>query len=221
MRKKKKVLLLEDNLLFAQTLQEYLEDENFIVDISMDGEEALQKSYHTNYDLYLLDVKVPKINGMDFLKMLRDSGDERPAIFITSYQDLETLKRGYMLGCDDYMKKPIDLEELSYRIDVLLKNKNRLSAKMKLNDKYHYDFKQRTIFYGDTAIKVSMKVILLLELFLENRSKVVTKEQIIQKLWSSSDEYSDGSIRVYVNKIKNIIGKNSVENIKGIGYKLT
>ncbi|MFK5881253.1 MAG: response regulator transcription factor [Sulfurospirillum sp.] len=221
MRKKKKVLLLEDNLLFAQTLQEYLEDKNFIVDISIDGEEALQKSYYTNYDLYLLDVKVPKINGMDFLKMLRESGDERPAMFITSYQDLETLKKGYMLGCDDYMKKPIDLEELSYRIEVLLKSRNKLNTKMRLNDKYYYDFKQRTIFCDDIAIKVSMKAILLLEIFLENRSKVVTKEQIVQKLWSSSDEYSDGSIRVYVNKLKSIIGKKSIENIKGIGYKLT
>jgi DNA-binding response OmpR family regulator len=219
MRKNRKVLLLEDNLLFAQTLQEYLEDQNFVVEIALDGEDALQKSYYANYDIYLLDVKVPKVNGMDFLKMIRESGDERPVIFITSYQDLETLKKGYMLGCDDYMKKPIDLEELLYRIEALLKNKNRLSKKIKLNDRYHYDFEQRTIFQDDIAIKIHMKNILLLELFLENRSKVVTKEQIIRKLWSSSDEHSDGSIRVYVNKLKNIIGKKSIENIKGIGYK--
>ena len=220
MKKREKVLLLEDNLLFAQTLQEFLQDEGFMVDIAKDGEEALQKSYYINYDLYLLDVKVPKIDGLELLKMLRDSGDNKPAMFITSYQDLETLKRGYMLGCDDYMKKPIDLEELLYRIEVLLKNRKKLSIKIRLNDRYYYDSKQRTIFYDDNSIKISIKAILLLELLLENRSKVVTKELIIKKLWSSSDEHSDGSIRVYVSKLKNIIGKDSIENIKGIGYKL-
>ena len=220
MKRRKKVLLLEDNLLFAQTLQEFLQDEGFTVDITKDGEEALQKSYHTNYDLYLLDVKVPKIDGLELLKMLRDSGDNKPAMFITSYQDLETLKRGYMLGCDDYMKKPIDLEELLYRIEVLLKNGKKLGAKIRLNDKYYYDYEQRVIFYGDISMKISIKVILLLELLLENRFKVITKEQIIQKLWSNSDEHSDGSIRVYISKLKNIIGKENIENIKGIGYKL-
>ena len=220
MKRRKKVLLLEDNFLFAQTLQEFLQDEGLFVDIAKDGEEALQKSYHTNYDLYLLDVKVPKINGMEFLKMLRDSGDGKPAMFITSYQDLETLKKGYMLGCDDYMKKPIDLEELLYRTEALLKNRKKPRTKVRLNDKYYYDSEQMAIFYGDTSIKISLKVILLLELLLENKSKVITKELIVQKLWSSSDEHSDGSIRVYISKLKNILGKDSIENIKGIGYKL-
>ncbi len=220
MKNEKRVLLLEDNFLFAETLQDFLEEQGFAIDIAKDGEDALQKSYHTNYDLYLLDIKVPKISGMEFLKMLRDSGDERPAIFITSHQDLETLKKGYMYGCDDYMKKPIDLEELLYRIEVLLKNRKKLGQTIKLNNKYHYDFKQRTIFEGKKTIKFSTKSILLLELFLENRSKVVTKEQIIEKLWSSSQEHSDGSIRVYINKLKNILGKDAIENIKGIGYKL-
>ncbi len=220
MKRRKKVLLLEDNFLFAQTLQEFLQDEGLFVDIAKDGEEALQKSYHTNYDLYLLDVKVPKINGMELLKMLRDSGDGKPAMFITSYQDLETLKKGYMLGCDDYMKKPIDLEELLYRTEALLKNRKKPRTKVRLNDKYYYDSEQMAIFYGDTSIKISLKVILLLELLLENKSKVITKELIVQKLWSSSDEHSDGSIRVYISKLKNILGKDSIENIKGIGYKL-
>ncbi len=220
METNKKILLLEDNALFAETLQEFLEEQGFIVNIAKDGEEALQKSYHINYDMYLLDIKVPKIDGMNFLKMLRDSGDEKPAIFITSYKDLETLRKGYVSGCDDYMKKPIDLEELLYRIEVLFKNRKELNSIIKLNDKYHYDSKQRVVFYKNGTIKLSMKSILLLELFLENRTKVVTKEQIIEKLWSSADEHSDGSIRVYVNKLKKILGKNRIENIKGIGYKL-
>jgi DNA-binding response OmpR family regulator len=219
-KRENKFLLLEDNILFAETIQEYLEEEGFEIDLAKDGEEALQKSYYKNYDLYLLDVKVPKIDGINFLKMLRDSGDEKPAIFITSHQDLETLKKAYMYGCDDYMKKPIDLEELLYRIEVLLKSRKNTNSSIQLNEKYIYDFKQRVILYNETIVKVPLKAILLLELLLENRTKVVTREQIIQKLWSTSDEHSDGSIRVYINRLKSIIGKTSIENIKGIGYKL-
>ncbi len=221
MKKVRKVLLLEDNILFAESVQDYLEEQGFLVDIVCDGEKALQQSYLVNYDIYLLDINVPEVNGIDFLKMIRSSGDNRASIFITSYQDRETLKAGYETGCDDYMKKPIDLEELLYRINVLLSRRKSVSTKVKLNKKCYYDFKQRAIFCDKKIVKLPLKVIQLLELFLENRSQIVTKEQIIYKLWSASDEYSDGSIRVYINKLKKILGKDKIINLKGVGYKLT
>ncbi len=221
MKKVRKVLLLEDNILFAESVQDYLEEQGFLVDIVCDGEKALQQSYLVNYDIYLLDINVPEVNGIDFLKMIRSSGDNRASIFITSYQDRETLKAGYETGCDDYMKKPIDLEELLYRINVLLSRRKSVSTKVKLNEKCYYDFKQRAIFCDKKIVKLPLKVIQLLELFLENRSQIVTKEQIIYKLWSASDEYSDGSIRVYINKLKKILGKDKIINLKGVGYKLT
>ncbi len=221
MDKKRKVLLLEDNALFAESVQDYLEEKNFIVDIVADGEKALQQSYFKSYDVYLLDVNVPEINGVDFLKMLRKSGDSTPTIFITSHQDIETLKQGYESGCDDYMKKPIDLEELLYRMNVLLKKNKSLSYIVRLNNKCIYNFKERVIYRDKKPINLPLKVINLLELFLENSSQVVTKEQIIYRLWSVSDSYSDGAIRVYVNKLKKIVGKDKIKNIKGIGYKLT
>jgi len=221
MEKKRKVLLLEDNALFAESVQDYLEENDFIVDIVKDGENALQQSYFESYDIYLLDVNVPEINGVDFLKMLRRSGDNTPTIFITSHQDIDTLRKGYESGCDDYMKKPIDLEELLYRINVLLKKRKNTNHIVKLNDNCFYNFKERTIYRDNEPVKLPLKVVNLLELFLENSSQVVTKEQIVYRLWSASEGHSDGSIRVYVNKLKNILGKDKIENIKGIGYKLT
>ena len=221
MEKKRKVLLLEDNTLFAESVQDYLEEKGFIVDIVLDGEKALQQSYFESYDIYLLDVNVPEINGVEFLKMLRRSGDNTPTIFITSHQDIDTLRKGYESGCDDYMKKPIDLEELLYRINVLLKKRKNSNHITRLGDNCFYNFKERTIYCDNKPIKLPLKVINLLELFLENSSQVVTKEQIVYRLWSASDSYSDGSIRVYINKLKKILGKDKIENIKGIGYKLT
>ncbi len=221
MKKRWKTLLLEDNRLFAETLKDFLEDKGFDIDIVSDGEEAISKSYYNNYDIYLLDINVPRINGVEFLKMLRRSGDERPTIFITSHQDIETLKMGYESGCDDYMKKPIDLEELLYRIEVLLGKRRAVKTTAILGKNSFYDYKQRVVMVDGKPKKLPLKTIKLLELFLENKGQVVTKEQIINHLWSSANEYSEGSIRVYVNKLKKILNKDAIENIKGIGYKLT
>jgi len=217
---KRKILLLEDDKLFSETLQEYLEEKGFVVEIAYDGEEALNKTYYNNYDIYLLDINVPEVNGLDFLKLIRSSADEKPAIFITSHTDKETLIDGYKSGCDDYMRKPIDLEELYYRIKVLLKKSNHQLI-FKLNDECIYDMDKREVICNEKRVNLSVKVINLLELFLENRGKVVTKEQIISRLWSINETYSDGSIRVYINKLKKILGKEKIKNIKGIGYKIT
>ena len=221
MKKRWKTLLLEDNRLFAETLKDFLEDKGFDIDIVSDGEEAISKSYYNNYDIYLLDINVPRINGVEFLKMLRRSGDERPTIFITSHQDIQTLKMGYESGCDDYMKKPIDLEELLYRIEVLLGKRRAVKTTAILSKNSFYDYKQRVVMVDGKPKKLPLKTIKLLELFLENKGQVVTKEQIINHLWSSANEYSEGSIRVYVNKLKKILNKDAIENNKGIGYKLT
>ncbi len=221
METKYKVLLLEDNKLFAETVKDFLEDEGYEIDIVADGEEAISKSYYTNYDIYLLDINVPFVNGVDFLKMLRRSGDERPTIFITSHQDIETLKRGYECGCDDYMKKPIDLQELLYRMQVLLRIRKTIrNSIVKISKECKYDFKQRALICKNRVEKLPPKAIKLLELLLENEGEIVTKEQIVNRLWSSSSEYSEGSIRVYVNKLKKILKDGVIENIKGIGYKL-
>ncbi len=217
---KRKILLLEDDRLFSETLQEYLEEKGFVVEIAYDGEEALNKTYYNNYDIYLLDINVPEVNGLDFLKLVRNSADEKPAIFITSHTDKETLIDGYKSGCDDYMRKPIDLEELYYRIKVLLKKSN-YQLIFKLNDDCIYDVDKREVICNQKRVKLSAKVLRLLELLLENRGKVVTKEQIISKLWSANETYSDGAIRVYINKLKKLLGKDRIENVKGIGYKLT
>jgi len=217
---KRKILLLEDDELFAESLQDYLEEKEFLVDIAVDGEDALNKAYYNNYDIYLLDVNVPLVNGIDFLKLIRSGSDEKPAIFITSHTDKDTLIKGYKSGCDDYMRKPIDLEELYYRIKVLLKKSNHIST-YKLNSNCFYSTEKRELVCNGKKVKLAIKVLKLLELLLENRSKVVTKEQIIYKLWSVHETYSEGSIRVYINKLKKILGNEKIENIKGLGYKLT
>lgn len=214
------ILLLEDDRLFAQSIEDFLEEEGFCVDIAYDGEEALNKNYENNYDLYLLDINVPKLNGLDFLKELRSINDETPAIFLTSYKDKDTLKQGFVSGADDYLTKPVDLDELILRIKSVLKRSNKAIEVIKLDNGLEFNPLTKRLYENGVDLNVPIKVVHLFELCLQNRDAIITKEMIVSKLWSCSQEYSEGSIRVYINTLKKIVGKECLSNVKGIGYKV-
>jgi len=214
------ILVLEDDELFASTLEDFLEDEGFEVDIANDGEECLDLNYEKNYDLYIFDINVPKINGLDLLKQLRNSGDTTPSIFLTSYKDKDTLKEGFINGCDDYIRKPVDLDELILRIKALLKRNKKQFDIVELNSTLTFNPDTKRAFENNVDLNLPVKITELLELFIENRGSIVTKEMIISKLWNVDEDYSEGSIRVYINQVKKLLGKESVLNIKGIGYKV-
>ncbi|AXX92529.1 DNA-binding response regulator [Malaciobacter molluscorum LMG 25693] len=215
-----KILVLEDDELFAQTLEDFLEEEDYYVDIASDGQKALDLNYENNYDLYLLDINVPKINGLELLSQLRESGDETPAIYLTSYKDKQTLENGFSCGCDDYIKKPVDLNELNLRIKSILKRCGKILKEINISDSIIFNPSTKRVYNNGEDLNIPIKIVFLLELFLEQKDSIVTKDMIISKLWTTSEEYSEGSIRVYINNLKKIIGKDKIKNIKGIGYKL-
>ena len=215
-----KILVLEDDELFASTVEDFLSDEGFEVDIAIDGEECLDLNFKKNYDLYLFDINVPKINGLELLEQLRTSGDNTPSIFLTSYKDKDTLQTAFLNGCDDYLKKPADLDELLLRIKALLKRNKKQFDIIKLSETVTFNPANKRVYENEEDLNLPIKVLELLELFIENRGDIVTKEMIIAKLWATSQEYSEGSIRVYINQIKKLLDKDTILNIKGVGYKI-
>jgi len=214
-----KILILEDDELFLETLEDFLSDEGFVVKCAKDGEEVLDYCFEEKYDLYLLDINVPKISGIDLLKRLREANDTTPTIYLTSHKDKDMLTKGFLSGCDDYLKKPVDLDELLLRINSLLKRSGKFKEQIELIDDLVFDVKNRRLLKGQDDLNLTSKVIDLLELFLEQKDAIVTKEMIINRLWSYNEDYSEGSIRVYINNLKKIFGKDSIKNLKGIGYK--
>ena len=215
-----KILILEDDDLFASSLEDFLSEEGFEVDIAKDGEECLELNFKKNYDLYIFDINVPKINGLDLLEQLRQSDDNTPTIFLTSYKDKDTLHDAFLKGCDDYLKKPADLDELILRIKALLKRNKKQFKVIDLSNNFTFNPSTKRVYENDVDLNLPIKVLDLIELFLENKGEIVTKNMIISKLWTTQEEYSEGSIRVYINQIKKILGKDAISNIKGIGYKI-
>jgi len=213
------ILILEDDTLFAESLEDFLEEEGYTITLVHDGQKALELAYEEHFDLLLLDVNVPKLTGFEFLSSLRQKQTNTPAIFITSFKDKESIKKGFLKGADDYLSKPIDLDELHLRIVALLRRTHKLAETIMIGTATYLPNEGAIMIEGEKQ-RLSKKVILLLELFLENQNSLVTTTRIYEHLWAWDETPSASSLRVYINELKKIIGKEHIINHKGIGYKL-
>lgn len=213
-----KVLLLEDDLLFGETLVDLLEENDFEVTHVPNGQSALDATYDKNFHVYILDINVPLIDGVTVLKELRDADDSTPTIFLTSHKDKEMLTRGFMNGADDYITKPFDNDELILRLRALLRRCKSNSIEcigLLCHDEIH-----KRILYDKKELDFSRKEYALLLLLMKHVNNTVPKELINNELWNTSQTGSDGAIRVYINRIKQLLPQMTIENIRGIGYKL-
>ena len=138
---KKKLLLLEDDMALNETVVDYFESLDYVVDSVYDGNSALDAIYENNFDLLLLDVNVPDINGFEILKSIREQDISTPAIFITSLNSMTDLENGYDSGCDDYIRKPFALKELKLRVESILKRDffHSNSTKIEIDASIYYD----------------------------------------------------------------------------------
>lgn len=214
-----KILYLEDDINLSNTVCEYLEDEGFFVDCVYDGEEALDKLYHKNYDLLLFDVTVPLLNGFELLKLLREQNIKTPTIFLTSLNTIDDLSKGYELGADDYIKKPFALKELLFRVKALLKREYKITNdEILLSENIIFNPAKNTILVNEKHFEITGKEAELLKLLYKNRSLCVTFEEIFETVWSSSETHSEQSLRTYIKDLRKIIGKDSIISMKKRGY---
>jgi len=213
-----RILVLEDDKLFNETLEDFLEEEEHILHCALDPYTALDLTYEHIFDLYLFDVNLPYENGFDLLKKLRQSGDETPCIFITSRADKASLKEGFEKGGDDYIYKPVDLDELALRIHAVLRRQVR--SQLVQIDKFHFDILTKTLYHNEKNLDLSIKAGELLMVLLEGQGRVVPLDQIKERLWSSAEEASDGALRVYITQLKKYF-PTQIQNVRGVGYQMS
>lgn len=210
-----KILLLEDDRLFCETLTDFLEEEGYEVNSAYDPLSAYDLTYKYSYDLYLFDINLPFEDGIKALENLRKVNDTTPTIFITSREDKESLLDGFSVGADDYIKKPIDLDELLARIEALLKRSYKKHI-IKLGQ-YILDFNRRDLLLNSKPQHIGLKSFALLELLVSKSSTTVSYDEIYETLWSG--EYpSNGALRVYIAKLKRYF-PDAIETIRGVGYR--
>jgi len=218
-----KILLLEDDANLNETVTEFLKEEGHGVVSVYDGHEAQEKLYESKYDLLLLDINVPGINGLELLKESREGGIAAPAIFITSMDSVDDLERGFKSGCDDYIRKPFALKELKIRVETLLKRSFFHESKelIAIDEHIFYDPRNGELVIEGESVSLGNKESLLLKLFVKKEGEVLAHERIYEHLWDYDEEPSDTALRTYIKNLRKIIGKERIVSIKKQGYKFT
>lgn len=207
----KKILLLEDDIELGDTIQELLEYEEYDVTLVRDGTKALDESYESKYDLYIFDINVPEISGLELLSSLRQAEDKTPAIFISALVDMKSIAAGFAVGADDYIKKPFFPQELLIRVNAKFMqiNKNIIYKNLEYNPQTKLLKKSaKNISLGETQIA-------LFEQFILNIGRVLDKSILLECL----EHPSDTALRVAINKLKNTLDLD-IKNIRGVGYTL-
>ena len=206
-----KILLLEDDPNLAKSLIKYLQKYNYVVDWAKQGEEAIDLSYDNKYNLYLFDVNVPLVSGIDVLTGLRHAEDKTPTIFISAQIDIDSMSKGFEAGADDYVKKPFDPEELLLRIKAkTMPPKERLTV-----HGYSLDTNNHEIYHGDTLCGMGEVQKSIFTALLMSYPNPARKEILMESLAT----HNDGALRVNIVKLKKETGLE-IQAVRGVGYKI-
>ncbi len=216
-----KILLLEDDIGLSDIISEYLQDNDFDIDLVYDGEEALDRAYESNYDLYIFDVNVPAIKGFDLLKILRDKGDSTPTIFVTSLNDIEDVSKGFESGADDYLKKPFELAELLLRIKNIQKRSytQQRSTIVQIDKDISFNIDSEMLHTSEGSVSLPQKELKLLKHFLKHPNEVVTFESLNEVLWDYDETPSSESLRAHIKNLRKHLTKDMIHNLRGLGYR--
>lgn len=215
-----KILLLEDDEILGEIISDYLTSKSHECTLCKEYEKALNLAYELNFDLWIFDVKIIGGSGFELLKELRQSGKDTPCIFMTSLNTVDDLNKGFLSGCDDYLKKPFELKELIIRAENLIKRSYQNRRQMiKIDEIYSFDIFEKTLYKNDEVVNLSNKESILLALLLKNIDKIVSRDEIYSTLWDYDQTPSELSLRVYIRNLRKHLG-DKIQSIPKIGYKI-
>ena len=227
MEKVSKIFMVEDDRNFGTVMKAYLEINGFIVTWVKDGSSAFKQFKDSNYDICILDVMLPNVDGFTIARLIKETNPEIPIIFLTAKVMKEDMLEGFKTGADDYITKPFDSEILIYKINAILNRHKRLSAeeepKLYNIGKALFDTELRTINFNEETIKLSPKEANLLILLCKTQNKVLARETALKQVWGETGYFTTRSMDVYITKLRkylrNVPGVEIV-NIHGSGYQL-
>jgi len=228
MSSKKKILLVEDDINLGTVLEESLEMNGYSVDRTRDGAEGLSRFQSDTFDLCLLDVMLPKIDGFSLLKKIREQNHTVPVIFLTAKSLKEDRIEGFKLGGDDYVTKPFSMEELILRIQAVIKRSSTITIPEPASPVhalgiYRFDPERRELQKGGSITKLTSKESDLLILLCEHRNRLLPRQTALQSVWGEDNFFTGRSMDVYITKLrKHLQDEQAVEiiNVHGKGYKL-
>ena len=219
-----RILVAEDEHRIANTIKKGLELEKFAVDVVYDGEKAYEMATSEDYDLILMDILIPKMNGVEVCTNLRKEGYHTPILMLTAKSQIKDKVDGLNAGADDYLTKPFSFEELTARIRALIRRpKNTLNQTLRIDD-LELASDDFLVKRQGILISLSNKEFALLEFLMRNAGKIITKDQIIVHVWNYDADILPNTVEVNIKNIRNKIDKpfkrNLIHTVRGFGYKI-
>ncbi|HQE11418.1 MAG TPA: response regulator transcription factor [Flavipsychrobacter sp.] len=227
-KEKLKVLLVEDDSNFGQVLKNYLELNDYIVELARDGILGLAAFRREKFDICLLDVMMPNMDGFTLAEEIRNVDPEIPLFFLTAKSTKEDILQGYKLGADDYINKPFDSEILLQKIKAILKRNQDMQEKQHAQiefviGQYQFNSKLRILEHGGESITLSPKENELLTMLAEYRNDLLPREAALKRIWGSDTYFNGRSMDVYIAKLRKYLKADSsveIVNIHGNGFRL-
>jgi two-component system, OmpR family, response regulator VicR len=228
MTAKAKILYVEDDEALSYVTMENLELRGFQVDYAKDGEEALMKSNGNHYDICLLDVMLPKLDGYSLATKIREKDDDVPIIFLTAKSAKEDKIQGLRLGADDYITKPFSIEELVLKIEVFLRRSQKNTGAKTTSTynigKYLFDHAAQILRLGDSITKLTFRENELLLYLVKSEGTVVKRDEILEKIWNDNSYFAGRSLDVFISRMRKYLKNDPsiiLENIHGVGFRFT
>jgi DNA-binding response OmpR family regulator len=213
-----KILLLEDDFMLNELISNYLTTFYDVV-IAYNSQDALEKIQNNKFDIYIFDINLPDINGLDLLKKLRASSNDTPTIFISAYHDMSSLQKAFANGASDYLKKPFDLEELKIRLENII-NVNYSNQPIKVKENILFDKQRSSIIVNGIEKSLAKKENEIFAFLVSKKTQVVSFDDIYLKVWQSDIPSSDTTLRTYIKNLRKIVGKDLIRTIYKYGYVL-
>lgn len=219
------ILIVEDEEKIANFLRRGLTEEHYAVDIARDGEEGLRKFRINEYDIIVLDLMLPKIDGLAVCREIRTKNTNVPILILTAKDDITDRVSGLDAGADDYMTKPFSFSELSARIRALLRRSKEADPPILVIDDLSMNPATRSVQRGDTLITLTAREYSLLEYFMRNANSVLTKTKIIEHVWDYNYDGLSNIVETYIRYLRKKIqtrpkDKRLIHTLRGVGYVL-
>jgi DNA-binding response OmpR family regulator len=219
------IFLVEDDLSFGSVLKSYLEINDYSVEWIDDGKYALDHFRKGNFNICILDVMLPHVDGFTIAQEIRQINNEVPIIFLTAKKLKDDVLKGYGVGADDYITKPFDTDILLAKIRAILARRDAQVGTKDIYEigKFIFNSKLRTLTIGDDEKKLSPKEAQLLELLANNPNELISRELALKKIWGSDDYFTARSMDVYITKLRKFLSEDpdlNIKNIHGAGFQL-
>ena len=217
-----RILVVDDDKHIRRLYKAVLESENYIVATAENGEEALEIMDNQHIDLAVVDIMMPKMDGYEFTKLLREAQNNLPILMVSAKQLPEDKKKGFLVGTDDYMTKPVDEDEMLLRIKALLRRAKIVSERKIILGEVVLDYDKLTVTRGEQVVELPQKEFLLLFKLLSYPGKIFTRIQLMDEIWGADSGTGWETVTVHIGRLRKKFEdwkEFEIESVRGLGYK--